>query len=277
MERPDIRLIAMDMDGTLLKSQQKISADNAKVLRLAREQGIKLAICSGRSPGDIAMFALENGLEDCALLSLNGTHCLETPLSAPFCNHVLDCETLRQTMEIILDEHMAFACYAQNRVVIFPVNGETGKSFWVAHDDGLLAPEILYGPKGLEHVLPQGVNKIICLAPDEEGWKRIRARLLKLERLDVSTSWPLDFELMPLPYGKGTAVSELAQKLGLNASQVMTFGDYDNDIGMIEYANYGTAMANATECIKNAAKIQTLSNDEDGVAYAIRKYALKES
>lgn len=275
MKTYDIRLIAMDMDGTLLNSQQKISPENAKVLRMARDQGIKLAICSGRSPGDIAMFALENGLEDCALLALNGTHCLESPLAAPFCNHVLDQETLDAAMAIMQDEHMAFACYAQNRVVIFPVNGETGKSFWVAHEEGLLAPEVLYGPAGLEHVLPQGVNKIICLAPDEEGWQRIRKRLIQLERLEVSTSWPLDFELMPLPYGKGTAVSELAQKMGLNASQVMTFGDYDNDIGMIEYADYGTAMANATDCIKNAAKIVTLSNDEDGVAYAIRKYALK--
>ena len=74
MLKPDLRLIAMDMDGTLLNSEQKISLENAKVLREAREQGIKLAICSGRSPGDIAMFALENDLQDCALLSLNGTY-----------------------------------------------------------------------------------------------------------------------------------------------------------------------------------------------------------
>jgi len=272
----DIRLIAMDMDGTLLNSQQKISSGNAQALRDARDRGIKLAICSGRSPGDIAMFALENGLEDCALLSLNGTHCLETPLSAPFCNHVLDSETLNQAMAIMLEEKMAFACYAQNCVVIFPQNGENGKSFWVAHEEGLLAPEILYGKKGLQHVLAQGINKIICLAPDEESWQRIRKRLVLLERLDVSTSWPLDFELMPVPFGKGSAVSELAQKMGIASSQVMTFGDYDNDISMIAYAGLGVAMKNATESVRKVAKIMTLSNDEDGVAHAIYQYALKE-
>lgn len=265
----------MDMDGTLLNSAQQISPGNAEALRMARDQGIKLAICSGRSPGDIAMFALENGLEDCALLSLNGTYCLETPLGAPFCNHVLDSETLNATMKIIQDEQMAFACYAQNRVVIFPTDGETGKSFWVSHDSGLLAPEVLYGPSALEHVLPQGVNKIICLAPDEESWQRIRARLLQIRTLDVSTSWPLDFELMPLPYGKGTAVAELAEKIGAGASQVMTLGDYDNDITMIAYAGYGIAMGNATKPILEAAKYVTLTNDEDGVACAIRRYALK--
>ena len=108
----DIRLIAMDMDGTLLNSAQQISPGNAQALRLAREQGIKLAICSGRSPGDIAMFALENGLEDCALSSLNGTYCLETPLGAPFCSHVLNQDTLAAAMEIMQGERMAFALSA---------------------------------------------------------------------------------------------------------------------------------------------------------------------
>lgn len=271
----DIRLIAMDMDGTLLNSEQQISPGNAQALREARQQGIKLAICSGRSPGDIAMFALENGLEDCALLSLNGTYCLHTPLSGAFCNHVLDKETLQSAMEMMREERMAFACYAQNRVVIFPEHGEDGHSFWVSHDSGLLAPEVLYGQKGLDHVLAQGVNKIICLAPDDAGWQRMREKLIHLKRLDVSTSWPLDFELMPLPYGKGSAVAELAQSMGLNASQVMAIGDYDNDIGMINYADFGIAMANATPPILDAAKYVTLSNDEDGVACAIRKYALK--
>ena len=276
MSAYDIRLIAMDMDGTLLDSHQRISPGNAKALRDARERGIKLAICSGRSPGDIAMFALENGLEDCALLSLNGTYCLENPLGAPFCNHVLDHETLNAAMTMMRDEKMAFACYAQNCVVIFPVAGETGNSFWVAHEEGLLAPEILYGPSGMTHVLPKGINKIICLAPDETGWQRIRKRLLQLERLDVSTSWPLDFELMPVPYGKGSAVAELAQRLGLTASQVMTFGDYDNDISMIAYAGLGVAMGNATESVRKVAKATTLSNDEDGVAHGIYQYVLNK-
>ena len=55
----------------------------------------------------------------------------------------------------------------------------------------------------------------------------------------------------------------------------MTFGDYDNDIGMIAYAGYGTAMGNATQTVRDVAKYVTLTNDEDGVAYAIEKYALK--
>ena len=275
MEKPDIRLIAMDMDGTLLNSQQKISEGTAKALRAARDQGVKLALCSGRPAGDLALFAFENGLNDVALLSLNGTYCLEHPLAAPFCNHVMDERLLGEAIAVIEEEEMPCCLYAQNRLVIFPKNGETEKTFFLNHSEGLLAPEVLYGEKGFDHVMDQGVNKIIPFAKDQESWERAREKLLKVKGLDVSTSWPLDFELMPLPYGKGTAIAELAQHLGLTASQVMTCGDYDNDIGMIEWAEYGVAMANATELIKNAAKIITLSNDEDGVAHAIYKYVLK--
>lgn len=275
MSAYDVRLIVMDMDGTLLNAQQQISPGNAEALRQARAQGIHLAICSGRSPGDIALFALENGLEDCALLSLNGTYCLQSPLSGVFAQHVLDDETLSAALRIIREEKQAFACYAQNRVVVCPQHQEDGHTFFVTHDQGLMAPEVLYGEEGLAHVRRQGVNKIINLAPDQQSWERTRFRLQEVAGLDVSTSWPLDFELMPKGFGKGSAVGELAQMLGISMSQVMTFGDYDNDESMIACAGIGVAMANATECIKRVAKLVTLSNDEDGVADAIYRYALK--
>ena len=79
---------------------------------------------------------------------------------------------------------------------------------------------------------------------------------------------------MPQGVSKGRAVKELAEKMGIGPDQVMTVGDFDNDLSMIEYAGYGTAMGNATPKVKAAAKYETLTNDEDGVAAAIRKYVL---
>ena len=269
----DIQLIAMDMDGTLLNPAQEVSPRNAAALRMARDQGIHLAICSGRSPGDIGLFALENGLEDCALLALNGLYCQRSANAKPFSQHVLDNETLRKTMRIIREEKQPFACYAQNKLVIFPQNGEDAKTFFTVHDNHPDGPQILYGEEGFAR-LTEGVNKIINFAPDQESWERTRRRLMELPKLEVSTSWPLDFELMPKEFGKGSAVSELAAQLGLTADQVMTIGDYDNDESMIRWAGFGVAMANATDCIKNAAQFITLSNAEDGVAHAIEKYAL---
>ena len=78
-----IKLIAMDMDGTLLNSKQQVSPGNAAALQRAHEQGVHLAICSGRPVGDIGLFALENGLQNCTLLSLNTPFSAERLLSPP--------------------------------------------------------------------------------------------------------------------------------------------------------------------------------------------------
>lgn len=78
-----IRLIAMDMDGTLLNSRQELSAGNVAALRAAEEKGVKLAICSGRPAGDSGMFAVTHGFDQMAILSLNGGYCLDRLSARP--------------------------------------------------------------------------------------------------------------------------------------------------------------------------------------------------
>ena len=79
-----IRLIAMDMDGTLLNSRQELSAGNVAALRAAEEKGVKLAICSGRPAGDSGMFAVTHGFDQMAILSLNGGYCLDRPFGTAY-------------------------------------------------------------------------------------------------------------------------------------------------------------------------------------------------
>lgn len=271
-----IRLIAMDMDGTLLNSARQVSRANAAALRRVQEAGIHLALCSGRSPGYLALIAIQNGLKDCALLALNGLYC-QRDLNEPcVIQHVLTEEALRGTLRFLREEQQLFGCYAQNRLVIFPLNGQSHLSFFDVQEGHALSTEVLYGEESLSS-LTDGVNKIITFAPDTASWERTQHKLLQVPDLEVTTSWPLNFELMPKGYGKGTAVAELAAQLHLTADEVMTIGDYDNDESMIRWAGMGVAMANATDCIKSAAQLITLDNDHDGVAYAIENYALKQA
>ena len=76
MHDKPVSLIAMDMDGTLLDSRQRLTPGNLAALRKAQAAGIHLAICSGRLPGDVAMFLAEAGLPDCAILSVAGADSL---------------------------------------------------------------------------------------------------------------------------------------------------------------------------------------------------------
>ena len=96
----------------------------------------------------------------------------------------------------------------------------------------------------------------------------------ELSGVSVFRSEPFFLEITPLMVDKGTALMWLADSLGIRREQVMACGDGYNDITMISEAGLGVAMENAQEPAKNAADFVTLSNDDNGVAAAIKKFAL---
>ena len=109
------------------------------------------------------------------------------------------------------------------------------------------------------------MNKLLCMARDEEKLERVRQALSALPGLDVTSSWSMNLELMPAGVNKGMAVAALAQRLGIGPESVLS------------YAGVSVAMANASERARAAARYRTLSNDEDGVAHAIQRYALAQA
>ena len=275
MNTKEIRLIAMDMDGTLLNSKQQVSEENAAALRDAQRQGIHLAICSGRSPGDIGLFALENGLENCSLLALNGSCCTHGLDHAPFANHCIETSALDAAVDILREAGLLFCCFSQNRLA--GIDSKFGEKWGYSpkHNGDPRAPEVFYGMEGYEQIKCTGINKIVCTSSNHDLLSKVRLALEQVPNLDITSSWRDNLELMPAGCHKGTAVKELAEEFGLTADEVMTFGDYDNDEGMIRYAGMGIAMGNGSEKIRRMAKLITLTNDENGVAFAIRRYALK--
>lgn len=270
-----VKLIAMDMDGTLLDSRQRLTAGNVEALKLAEKKGVKLAICSGRCAGDSALFALENGFEDMAILGLNGGYCLENPREAAYANHVMDGETAKRCLRLAREANVTVGCFLQNRIAVFEGDTPNRELFWSGSwGDDPLAPVYLNGEEAFRNAFPDGVNKMVFIDETREKLPLFRKKLESLPQLDVTSSWWNNLELMPRGIEKGHAVRELAEKLGLSRDEVMAIGDYDNDLGMLRYAGYSVAMANASENVKNSARYHTLSNDEDGVAAAIHRFVL---
>ena len=271
--KPTIRLIAMDMDGTLLNPAQQLSEGNRLALQNAQKSGIQLAICSGRMPGDIALFALENGLEHIAILGLNGGCCQRSPLSHPYVNHTLPPETVLACGALFAKSNVTYGLFLKNLVVIFQGTKELRRCDWGGHWDTPGAPVMTFGGD-LTALAMQGVNKIVCVEDDVDLLTSIRSELETIDALQVTSSWVNNLELMPTGVDKGLAVREAAQEWGIDLTQVMVIGDYDNDLSMFHCAGFAVAMANAPDHVKAAARAVTLSNAEDGVAYAIEKWAL---
>lgn len=269
-----IRLIAMDMDGTLLNSRQELTPGTIRTLREAMAQGVKLAVCSGRAPGDNVLFMRESGLEDCGILSLNGAYCMETLGEPPYAVHYIDVETAGRAMEWLRREDITFAAFRDNQIAVFPGASYDDDIFWGSYRDVPGAPEYPEGEAARRLAEKAVVNKIVCMEYDTVKLGRMAERLGGQPLLDVTSSWPCNLELIPRGINKGHAVRELAEHLGLKREQTMALGDYDNDLSMIEYAGCSVAMGNAVSSVKDAADYITLTNDEDGAAAAIRKFAL---
>jgi len=273
-----IRLIAMDMDGTLLTSHPRvIPSENIEALRRAADAGIHLAIASGRLPDDAGFFALDAELP-MHIIALNGSAVMEKPLGQIMERHYIDSQTALRILEMLEERQFMYSLFSDHDVVH-------------CHSQSDVIP--LLGT----HLLRQGsrtrlerevsqayarhdrVSKfVVTCADDAERIQSLRRRLEAQEPLvEVSSSWVDNIEINPLGVNKGSALTALAASLGIPMSQVMAIGDNDNDIPMLRAAGYGVAMGNATPAAREAANWLTLPCQEYGVAAAIRALALGES
>lgn len=273
-----IRLIAMDMDGTLLDDHQTISPANLRALHRAAENGIHIAFCSGRMMGDASCYAVDAQLPGCRILALNGACGLERPNGRLLWKRTLPRDALDEAVQVLLQSGVeTFGCFEPNRVVALPQEslGERDRIIWGTRRTDPNAPRFEAGLTAYRAARERGVCKLVCIEHENEPLlRRVGEQLRAIPGLEVTSSWRNNWELMPVGVNKGMAVRMLAEELGLSAEQVMTLGDYDNDLSMIAYAGCGVAMGNADECVKQAARYVTDTNLNDGVAKAIERYAL---
>ncbi len=270
-----IRLIAMDMDGTLLNEKQQISAENLQALREAVVKGVHIAICSGRTAADVSFFATDGGLEQCGVIALNGACCLPAPHQKPYAVHYIKPETVDRTLDVLLKHRITFAAFQQERVIVLQNDPNVMKPNWGTHVNRKNPEAYVYGEQALQAHKGEGICKIVYIdKANAPRIARIQQELEPLPELVVTSSWNDNLELMPTNVNKGTALKELAERLGLQAEQVMAIGDYDNDLDMLAYAGLGVAMGNASDNVMRLANVVTKTNREHGVAEAIRRYVL---
>ncbi|MDD3213455.1 MAG: Cof-type HAD-IIB family hydrolase [Eubacteriales bacterium] len=270
-----IRLIAVDMDGTLLNENKQIPAENIQALKQAADQGVALAVCSGRTAEDISYFLSDAGIRRCAVISQNGTYCLKSPHGEPYSLHTFTRADAQRVSDIFMKHQITYADFHAQRVIVMENDLHMESWYWGTHV-GRGNPEAFRrGPEALQQYRDEGTCKFVCVDRDGLGRiEKIRKELAEIEGVTVTSSWPNNLELVPTGVGKGTALAELAEKLNIPQEQVMAFGDFDNDLDMIEYAGLGVAMSNATDNVKKVAQYITLDNQANGVAAAIRKFVL---
>ena len=262
------KLIAMDLDGTLNNDQKVITEKTKAALMAAQKAGIRLALASARpSPGlfkerDILKLQEHQGI----LMSYNGGRIVDAQTENVLFETSMDIaetkQVLRQLEKFpvtpILDDGVQFYVTDKNG---YKVDYECKNNNMVCQEVGNLADFLNFAPvKILMSVQPEELPQV----------QRTIAELLP-DSLTVVQTAAFYLEVIPKVINKGQGIRDICSVLGIDPSEVISFGDAANDIPMLRAAGMGVAMGNAAEAVKAAADMVTLSNNDDGIAAALEK------
>jgi len=258
-----MRLAAIDLDGTLLRSDGTISPRTKAAARRALDAGVELVLVTARGPRTVGELAEELGVRGEAICS-NGAI-------------VLDLETRRilRLREIETEVALELVRALRERLpgILFAVEREA-----FAHEPGFAAwdfvPPSDTPVAPAEELLDRPPTKLILRhAAHEVDAIAAVARELAGRHASVSVSGDWVVEVSPAGVNKAAALAELCEGLGVEAAEVVAFGDQRNDVPMLTWAGRGVAVANAHPEVIEIADEVTLTNDEDGVALVLERVA----
>ena len=271
----DIRLIVSDIDGTLLPAAGSASPATVRAVSACRARGVEFVVASGRWYPAARKIAVEQlGIEDgymiicngAAVVRCDGSTLWERPLCAAQAHTAWE---ILSAAPVMLTSYVRDAIYRiRSRylsVFRLPETSyfEGSRAYRVVDDD----PEA-FAARGLERPY-----KLEAYCDDPATLAQLRAQLAGAG-LQVNSAFPFNLEIVAPDAGKGAATCWLAAHLGVTEDQIMGFGDYANDLPMLESVGWPVAVGNAIDEVKRACRIVAPACADDGVAKALEKYVL---
>lgn len=267
------KLIALDMDGTLLNDDKVVSEKNKEALKKAKELGVYVVLASGRPIDGLLKFLEELNLlgEDDYVLSYNGCLVQKTKTREAVCDVTLKGRDLKYLKKLADEAGLNIHAFSKEKGLITPK--ENKYTTYEAHHNGIdFHIDDFSGIKDDEDII-----KVMMIDEPEildEGMKKLPSEVY--EKYSVAKSAPFFLEFFNKEASKGIGVKLLAEHLGIKREEIITVGDEMNDYSMIEYAGLGVAMENACEKIKEIANFVTDTNNNDGVAKVVEEFIIKE-
>lgn len=270
----DYKLIAIDMDGTLLNSNNEVSERTRNAILSASARGVHIVLATGRLLTSAINYSSKINLKR-PIISSNGAVIIDENEKIIF-ERQIDKAQIENITYIADKNDVYYHFYSRDS---FYSNKYVEDIIEFYNPPGVMKEDKvkfnLY--KNISEVLDKDIEiyKFIFIDNDRKKLYKLREQLTKVENINICSSWTNNVEIMEKDVSKGNSLKYLCEKLGVPRENVIAIGDNENDLSMINFAGLGVSMGNAGEEIKSLADIITSTNDEDGVARIIEKYILK--
>lgn len=262
-----IKLIASDLDGTLLNNACFITERTKEAIRKAREKGVLFTFATGRMFRSALPFALELGI-DLPLITYEGA-LVKSPTTKEVLYHCpLPVEWAKEVIAVGDREKLSINVYLDDAIYIHRETQEI-------HDYCRTVKVPFTKVDDLQSFLDRDPDKVIYIGEEEKLvtlWRELENKFKQQVHITRSTLHFLEFTNPQAT--KGYGINVLSRSLGIKKEEIMAFGDNFNDLPLLQSAGMAVAMGNATDELKQVADYITLPNNEDGVAKAIEKFVL---
>ncbi len=253
------RLLAIDLDGTLLTGERTPHPENVLALKRASEAGIQIVLASGRIAASVRDFSDKLGLDQ-AMICSNGGH-VQGLLGEELLHLSLDRKAIDITLGYTSQAGVHTSVYTRDQLY-FLGDSEWGDMY--RQRVRIVKPEI----STVEAAKQMNVLKIILIdQPSQIKQHRVELeKVLDQSIAALTESEPEYLEVLSAEANKGKGLQVLSESMGLQQHETAAIGDYLNDLEMIQWAGVGAAMGNAVEELKSAANMIMPTNEEAGVA-----------
>ena len=266
-----IKMIALDLDNTLLNNEKEISKRNETVLKKLHEQGIHVVLCTGRPINAIWPYIEQLGLTtpDDYTITFNGGLVVNNLTKEHLFEFGMKKQGLKPLLDFVQAEKIPLNVLDFDRV--YELNDFPGSIYRT------VLKNIEFKKIASSELPGKTYSKAVMAIPAEKLTPIIKALPADLKKhYHAVQSQPMIMEFLPIGVNKAAGLKVLLEHFGEDFSNLMSFGDADNDLEMIKAAQQGIVMANGLPQVKKVATAITDSNEDDGVAtYCEQFFATK--
>jgi len=272
-----IKMIGIDLDGTLLNEAHRISQANKLAVQNAIKNDVHVVIATGRNLYQAEYYA--RCFENTAyVVAANGSVVKSLETNELMYENLISKEALKKLIEALYDLGLRPIFNSHTHTYISGFRNSIVYTFMKRYSE---TPELdkcenLHSKRSCFKLLDRDIkiSKVIFFNWKRKGEKKILQKIESMHQFEVVKTSKYGYEITNTGNNKGNGIKVIADQLGIVSSEIMTIGDSGNDIEMLKFAGLGVAMGNANEHIKTFADVVTSTNAEDGVAKAINQYVL---